>query len=174
MDNRLNHFLCLLLLCALAISCRHQAPQLPSNKGGNEANEKVKILLKMNTKLAQKEDSALNVYVQNHDKELQRNDLGFWYKIESNTDGAVLKEKDSCRFFLKITLLDGTVVSEETKSAVMGHKEMIVGLEEGLKLLHKGETARFLIPWYLAFGRKGNDSNLPPYTSICCKVKLFN
>ena len=85
----------------------------------------------------------------------------------------MLHDKDSCRFLLKLSLMDAQVVREEERSAVLGRKELLKGLEEGLKLMHKGERAMFIIPWYLAYGRKGNGAEVPPYTSICCQVDLY-
>ena len=163
----------LVFLSANFYSCGKQAPQLPSNKGERPESKEVKTLLKLNLTLAQREDSVVKVYVLKHDDQLVKSELGFWYHIQSAANGQQLKDKDSCQFRWKVSLLNGKVVRDETQSAVMGHKDMIKGLEEGLKLMHKGETARFVIPWYLAYGRKGDAVAIPPYTSICCQVTLF-
>lgn len=165
----------ILILAGLAFltgftSCKKQAPQLPSNKG-NVADENVTTLLNINQNLALKEDSILENYAR-QDPEFKRSELGFWYKIEKRTDRPILKEKDNCSFTCRLSLLDGKMLLEDEKNVIIGKKQLIVGLEEGLKLLHKGERATFIIPWYLAYGMKGDDGEIPPYTSLIYQVNL--
>jgi len=71
-------------------------------------------------------------------------------------------------------LLDGKKLEETVNRFVVGKKQMVVGLEEGLKLMHGGDSAAFIIPWYLGYGMKGNAPLIAPYTSIIYKIKLLN
>ena len=63
----------------------------------------------------------------------------------------------------------GFKLKEEIKTNKLNKKELPTGLEEGLKLMRKGESARIIIPWYLAYGMQGNEE-IPPYTSIIYDV----
>jgi len=168
--NRIPVLLALVFFCVFT-SCKKQAPQLPSNKG-DVVDENASTLLNINQNLAAKEDSILEEYT-GQDPEFKRSELGFWFKIEKRTDRPILKEKDNCSFTCRVSLLDGKLLQEDEKNVIIGKKQLIVGLEEGLKLLHKGESATFIIPWYLGYGMKGDDQEIPPYTSLIYQIKLI-
>jgi len=70
-------------------------------------------------------------------------------------------------------LINGKVIQEDEKQVIIGKKQVVTGLEEGLKLMHKGESATFIIPSYLGFGMKGNMPLVPPYTSLVYQIKLY-
>lgn len=161
-----------LILLALLISCAKHKPQLPSNKG-NVVDKSGAFLLEMNQRLTLKEDSILLKFVQKSDKGFKKNELGFWYAILQDTKKTKLQDKDFCTFDCKISLLNGKVLLTEVKQANIGKKELVQGLEEGLKLMRKGESATFVIPWYLAYGMKGNGKLIPPYTSLVYEVRLY-
>ncbi len=46
------------------------------------------------------------------------------------------------------------------------------GLDEGIQLLHKGEKAKFIIPYQLAFGEKGIPPSIPGKTDIIFDVEI--
>lgn len=163
------------VLCILMVGffgCRKPAPQLPSNKG-SEIDSTSFSLLALNRELAVKEDSVLKDFAEKTGIELTKTELGFWYIIKNESKGEYLKVKDNCRIRYKMMLLDGTLLEEKEIEFAIGKKEIIVGLEEGLKLLRKGDSATFIIPWYLAFGMKGNDTIVQPYTSLIYEVEVI-
>ncbi len=151
-------------------SCRKPLPQLPSNKG-NTVDENIAKMLSINKTLAAKEDIILYKFSKT-DTALKKNELGFWYKIDQTAAGKLIKDKDSCNFKCKLLLLNGQVVLEDQKQIVIGKKEIVMGLEEGLKLMHKGESATFIIPWYLGYGMKGSEPLVPPYSSLIFKINI--
>ena len=164
--------LLVLLLCIGISSCVKQAPQLPSNKG-NEPDNTEASLVKINKKLASREDIVVKKLADSQGS-FKKNELGFWYKIYNSGHGIAVKDSSICKVFSKLMLLNGKIVEEASNEFVIGKKQTIVGLEEGLKLMHRGDSATFIIPWYLAYGMKGNEPLVPPYTSIIYKIKLLN
>ena len=164
-----NRVFIFILFCSL-LSCVKQSPQLPSNKG-NTGDENGATLLLMNQKLALKEDSVLAKFVPKG-AGYKKSDLGFWYKIYQSNDGLCIKDKDKCQFAYQMTAIDGKMLEQTKKQIVIGQKQIVVGLEEGIKLLHKGDSATFIIPWYLGYGMKGNNPTVPPYTSLIYHVKV--
>ena len=161
----------ILLLCSGFFSCIKQAPQLPSNKG-IEIDHTEASLLKINHKLAIREDSILKDYAITIGS-FKKNDIGFWYNIYHLGNGKMIRDSSICKFSSKLLLLNGKMLESNLNQFVIGKKQMIVGLEEGLKLMHKGDSATFIIPWYLAYGMLGNEPLVPPYTSIIYKIKLL-
>ena len=171
--NNLNKSINLLLFCLLIISCNKQSPQLPSNKGVIIDKNAVSLLT-INQNLSKKEDALLEKISLQKDKAFKKSEIGFWYKIDHLGNGAKLKDSVICKISYKLMSLKGKVLQMDEKQIVIGKKQIIVGLEEGLKLMNKGDSATFIIPWYLAYGMKGNGPLIPPYTSIIYKLKVFN
>lgn len=168
----LRHFLIILIASSLFVSCTKTAPQLPANKG-NVVDKNIANLVEVNEKLAAKEDSILMKFATKTDAKFKKNEIGFWYKVDVQTNGELIKDKDICNLSCTSLTLDMKVIQTEKMQIVIGKKQLVVGLEEGLKLLHKGESATFVIPWYLAYGRNGKGSHIKPYTSIVYQIKLF-
>ncbi len=164
--------LLLSVICMTSVSCKKQAPQLPSNKG-IESNKNEESLLKINHRLAIKEDALIKKYAENNGS-FKKNDLGFWYKIISSGNGSAIKDSSVCQISSKLRLLNGKTLKVERKQFIIGKKQLVVGLEEGIKLMHKGDSAIFVIPWYLGFGMKGDKPLVPSYTSIIYEIKLSN
>jgi FKBP-type peptidyl-prolyl cis-trans isomerase len=151
-------------------SCKRQAPQLPSNKN-IPVDTAAASLLAINQDLTHKEDSLLEIYVKSKNETFKRSELGFWYKIAESGKGVKIEDKASCSFNYKLSILDGKEIENSKKTAIIGKKQLVIGLEEGLKLLHTGDSATFIIPWYLGYGMKGNE-NIPPYTSLRYEVRI--
>ena len=165
-------FLIILSAGCLFVSCTKTAPQLPANKG-NVVDKNISNLMEVNQKLAAKEDSILMIFATKADVKFKKSEIGFWYKVDVPTNGEPIKDKDFCNLSCTSLSLDMKVIQTEKMQIIIGKKQLVVGLEEGLKLLHKGESATFIIPWYLAYGRNGKGSHIKPYTSIVYQIKLF-
>ncbi|MDP4238778.1 MAG: FKBP-type peptidyl-prolyl cis-trans isomerase [Bacteroidota bacterium] len=171
--NKLHKPITWVMLCFLLVSCNKQSPQLPSNKG-IEIDENKVSLLAINQNLAKKEDRLLGRFALKKDKAFKRSAIGFWYKIDQLGNGSKIKDSVNCKFSCKLISLTGNILQSDEKRIVVGKKQVVSGLEEGLKLMNKGDSATFIIPWYLAYGMKGNEPLVPPYTSIIYAVKVFN
>ena len=164
-----------LIICLVGgfYSCRKQSPQLPSNKIEVD-NSEAKALLDINQNLTVKEDSLLEVFAKKQNKAYAKHELGFWYAIEQAGTGKKVGDKSICNFSYKLTLLTGNKIEEGRKQITIGKKEVVPGLEEGIKLLHYGDSATFIIPWYLGYGMKGNKPKVLPYTSVIYRIRLNN
>ena len=165
-----NTIIILFFFCSL-LSCTKQSPQLPSNKA-NSKNENGASLALINQNLAQKEDSILLIIAQK-DEAYKKSEFGFWYKIVEKSNGLKINDKDKCKFSYQMMLLDRKVIEKGVKQIVIGQKQIIVGLEEGIKLMRKGESASFIIPWYIAYGMNGNKKNVPPYKSVIYNIEML-
>lgn len=160
------------LLIAL-VSCRKTAPQLPANK--QDASDSVEVsMLKINQKLILHEDSMLADYISRSDSDFIKNNLGFWYKINTKTDGASMKEKSKCFVFYRVYSLENNLLLEKNDTIQIGKKQIINGIEEGVKLMKKGESATLILPWYEAYGMKGYEDKVKAYTSVKVYLRVLN
>lgn len=170
---RTKWFILVLCLSAGFVSCKKQAPQLPSNKIVVD-NSEAQTMLAINQNLTAKEDSLLQVFVDKKKQSFIKNELGFWYKIDKKGTGEKIMDKSVCSYSYNLHLINEESVKQGIVKTVIGKKEIVTGLEEGLKLLHYGDCATFIIPWYLAYGMNGNKPLIPPYTSVIYEIKLDN
>ncbi|HOL00746.1 MAG TPA: FKBP-type peptidyl-prolyl cis-trans isomerase [Paludibacteraceae bacterium] len=160
-------------LC-FVIACKKMPPQLPANKNVDDVQNTMSMM-EINHQLALREDSLLQVYVANlKDKSFRKTETGLWYKIEKTKQGKKIKNNDVCQFSYELFSLDDKLLEKnEQEIIVIGKKQTIKGLEEGLQLLRKGDNAIFIIPWYLAYGMKGKEPLIAPYVSVIYRVKVF-
>ncbi len=168
--NRIPVIFVVVLTIAL-MACTKPTPQIPANKG-NVIDENVATLLDINKTLTIKEDSILQKYVKNK-PDFKKNELGFWYKINYLNSNPLLNKNDAFSCRIELYLLNGKEVLTEEKELVLGKKQLVRGLEEGLKLMRRGESATFIIPWYLAYGMKGDENLIPPYTSLIYQIEIL-
>lgn len=52
--------------------------------------------------------------------------------------------------------------------------KMIPGFEEGLGMLGKGGKAKFIIPYFQAYGKAGRPGAIPPYSDLVFDVEIIN
>ncbi len=163
------HFL--LIIGFVGFSCTKPTPQIPSNKGINTDTVSTG-LIQLNKNLAKSEDSILNVLVNAKYPDFKKSKLGFWYKIEHKTSGKLIREKEICSVKYSLSTLNGNLLLNDNTNITIGKKEIISGIEEGLKLMNKGDNATIIIPWYLAYGLEGNKSEIKPYTSLIANISV--
>jgi FKBP-type peptidyl-prolyl cis-trans isomerase len=154
-------------------ACSKPLPQLPANKGV-EIDSAAVSLLTINKTLSLKEDHLLQQYVNTKTTGFQKNELGFWFKIDKRTTRPSLLSETKIHIDYQVYYINGKPIFTENKTIVLGKKQEVRGLEEGLRLMRAGEQATFIVPWYLAYGMKGLEKKIPPYTSVIFKVKVAN
>lgn len=160
-----------LILIILFFACNRPKPQLPANKINTVDSSEI-ALMNANEKLISFEDSVLTLYVNKIDSTFIKNDLGFWYKINTKTSRKALKLNDNCTITYSVYTLDNQKLFHKTEKIVIGKKQLIFGLEELIKLMHLGESASLILPWYLAYGLKGDGKSIQPYTSLKLYVDI--
>jgi FKBP-type peptidyl-prolyl cis-trans isomerase len=151
-------------------SCKKPLPQLPANKG-IETDTTSGALLKINNALIEREDSTIRVFAKSKGF-FQKNELGFWFRIYRTGRDKVIQDSVKCTFEFKLENLSGKLIQSGINQIVVGRKQIIIGLEEGIKLMHKGDSAIFIIPTYLRYRVKGSESLIEPNTSVLCHLKV--
>lgn len=154
-------------------SCSKPSPQLPANKANN-SDSLTNNLIKLNEELIENEDSLINELVNRKYADFNKSNLGFWYKLKSKPVGDFLKNNDICSVNYNIYTLEEDLIFSKKETITIGKKEIITGIEECLKLMNRGDEATIIIPWYLAYGLKGNNAEIGPYTSIIVRICVIN
>ena len=101
---------------------------------------------------------------------------GLWIVIEEPGDGRAVEEGSRVTYTFTSTLLDGTPCYEATerepKQVVIGKGGIESGVEEGLRHMHQGAIAIFLIPPHLAHGNFGDRDKIPGNSVLIYRVVI--
>lgn len=104
---------------------------------------------------------------------------GMYYMKLTEGVGAAL---DSARvvlinykgYFLNGRCFDSNYESQPFEYILGAEEQLIKGLEIGVRRMHEGEKAKFIIPSHLAFGSSGSSSGIvPPFTTVIYEVELL-
>lgn len=77
--------------------------------------------------------------------------------------------------FLNGTVFDSVSAREPLEFSAGSEMQLIKGLEWAIKNMKKGESAKIILPSYLAFGEKGAvNGRVPPYTPVVYEIKILN
>ena len=158
-----------------------------SNDGKNEDTKepysKVKSenqegSIKINGDMIQVNRDVIEKYIKRHKWEMQETETGLYYMIYTQSDGIEVKSGDIVEFSFKTSLMNGDVLYD---SDATGNRKMKIdmnqeesGLNEGLKLMKKGEKAYFILPPHLAFGVAGDSYKIPPYAVLVYDIEIVD
>lgn len=134
--------------------------------------------IKINGDMIQVNRDVIEKYIKRHKWEMQETETGLYYMIYAQTNGIEIKSGDIVEFSFKTSLMNGDVLYD---SDATGNRKMKVdmnqeesGLNEGLKLMKKGEKAYFILPPHLAFGVAGDSYKIPPYAVLVYDIEIVD
>ena len=117
-------------------------------------------------------------YIARHNWEMTETESGLLYMIYAKTSDTEVKSGDIVEFSFKTSLLNGDVLYD---SDATGNRKMTIdrnqeesGLNEGLKLMKKGEKAYFILQPHLAFGVAGDSYKIPPYSVLVYDIEVVD
>ncbi len=168
----LTHIICIILfLGLLSASCDRNTPrQLPKNYTEDE-------LFDAHKRKVGEETRFIDAFVIRKGWNMEKTSTGIRYEIYAKGDGDSAEYDMIATVAYQAFLLDSTLVDrtdpEEVRQYRIGHDDLVTGLHEALTLMHVGDSARFVIPSYLAFGLTGNQSNIPPNSALYYEITLL-
>lgn len=161
----MNRIFYIIIAFVFLVSCSKTEPRKPiKRKTGSFMKESID----RNKKLNKLEEDILQVKIQNDSlNTYYTSPNGFWYFYNKRDS---LKTKlpvkgDEVIFSYEIkTLNDSILFSRQElgdKRYLVDKEELITGLQDGIKLMHKDEIITFLFPSHKAFGYTGNERVYP-------------
>ncbi len=105
---------------------------------------------------------------------------GFWYtyKIQNTLDSLTPKRGDVAIFDYEIKDLKGKIIYSEaelkSQTYLVDKQNIMTGLREGIKLMHKTEKVVFLFPSHAAYGYHGDNKKIGTNQPLICTVKLHS
>jgi peptidylprolyl isomerase len=77
-------------------------------------------------------------------------------------------------YFKDGKMFDSSVERGQPFSLKVGVGQVIQGWDEGIALLHKGEKAKFIIPYQLAYGEEGRPPVIPAKSDLIFDVEIMD
>lgn len=159
--------------CLLSASCKHEVemPEITSKAASGEA------LISVNRDIVRNEGTDIRLLMQRYGWNMQTSESGVYYEITRKGSGPLLKKGDAVQLKYTLSLLDGSrVYSSERdgiKTVVIERSDEIVGLQEALKLMHRGDKARLIVPSHLAYGSLGDGDRIPGFSPIIYTIEIL-
>ena len=110
---------------------------------------------------------------------MKKTESGLFYNITKEGTGLSPSKGSKVSVHYKGSLIDGSVFDSsyqrnEPIEFSVGIGQVIQGWDEGIMLLKKGASARFVIPSDLGYGAQGAGANIPPNSTLIFDVELID
>jgi FKBP-type peptidyl-prolyl cis-trans isomerase len=167
----------LITSCILLASCGNKQEE-PVKEEIDESKLKQELLNVQKPSLVQEKDD-IDSYLKQHQLQMQITRTGLRYLIQkANPKGTPIRTMDVVTVKYKVSLLDGTVCYSSDKKGPKSFKvdfdNVEDGLHEGIKLMHDGEKAIFLLPSHLAHGLTGDNNRIPPKSPVLYEIEVLS
>ena len=134
-----------------------------------------------NKKLNASEEDQINAIIKSNPKvKYMASTKGYWYTyvIQNTIDTLTPKKGDVAFFEYEIKDLKGNIIYSEVElrpqTYLVDKQNIMTGLREGIKLMHKNEKATFLFPSHIAYGYHGDNKKIGTNQPLLCTVTLHN
>lgn len=163
----------------LVFSCKqHQEARRPISQASGTFMKKS---AERNKKLNATEEGQIEALIKSNPKiKYLASTKGYWYTyMTQNIQDTLTPKKGDVAFFdYEIKDLKGNVIYSELElrpqTYAVDKQNIMTGLREGIKLMHKNEKVVFLFPSHIAFGYHGDDKKIGTNQPLMCTVTLHN
>ncbi len=134
-----------------------------------------------NKKLVANEEDVIKKIIKSNPKvKYYATPKGYWfYYDEKNTDETVAPRKGDIAYFnMEVKDIKGNVIYSESdlgpQTYYVDKQDIMMGLRDGIKRMHKNETVTFLFPSHMAYGYHGDNKKIGTNESLIVTVTLRN
>ena len=173
MKKYCKYLIMLLLVSFLSCEEKPQEPSVPVSK-----TEMKNSMETANRYLLNEEEEDIANYIKRHGLGMTSTGTGLRYQIlKRGSEKKIEKgEKVSLEYELGSIAGDLFYSSEKdgVKSFVVGEGGVETGLDEAMTYLHRGDEAKLIIPFHLAYGLHGDDNRIPEYATLVYTIKVID
>jgi gliding motility-associated peptidyl-prolyl isomerase len=163
----------------VASSCKqHQEARRPISQASGSF---MKRSVERNKKLITGEEGQIDSIIKSNPKmKYLASKKGYWYtyEIQNKLDTLTPKKGDVAFFDYEIKDLKGNVIYSELElrpqTYLVDKQNIMMGLRDGIKLMHKNEKVNFLFPSHMGFGFHGDNKKIGTNQPLLCSVTLHN
>ena len=164
---------------SVASSCKqHQEARRPISQASGSF---MKRSVERNKKLIIGEEGQIDSIIKSNPKiKYLASKKGYWYtyEIQNKLDTLTPKKGDVAFFDYEIKDLKGNVIYSELElrpqTYLVDKQNIMMGLRDGIKLMHKNEKVNFLFPSHIGFGFHGDNKKIGANQPLLCTVTLHN
>ena len=134
-----------------------------------------------NKKLIASEEGRIDSLIKSNPKiKYLASTKGYWYTyITANTIDTLTPKKGDVAFFdYEIKDLQGRIIYSEVElkpqTYAVDKQNIMTGVREGIKIMHKNEKITFLFPSHIAYGYHGDTKKIGTNQPLLCTVSLHN
>lgn len=178
----MNHpkpLLILLLLTLLITSCKQpqEARRPISQASGSFMKQSISRNKKM---IAGEEEQIMKVIKSDPSKKYIASKKGYWYYYETRNlaDSLSPKKGDVALFDYEVKDLNGAIIysQQELQPQVyyVDKQEIMMGLRDGIKLMHKKEKVHFLFTSHMGYGYHGDNNKIGTNQPLYCTLTLHD
>lgn len=162
--------------CALLLSaCAPQAPQQPSRRTREapKVDSAQLALMELNQQLTFTANEQLAELAMAQEDAYALYEAGVWMHITDagDPDSPFPQPGEERVVVMRTYDLGGTLRMDTEGTYRIGKHELPEGVDRNIGELHNGGKARMLVPWYSAYGIKGN-SEIEPYENVIIEIEL--
>ncbi|NRS89187.1 gliding motility-associated peptidyl-prolyl isomerase [Flavobacterium sp. 7E] len=166
-----------ILLVLIVSSCKqHQEARRPISHSSGAFMKKSII---RNKKLVASEEDLIKEVIKNNPQVTYLSSAkGYWYSYDTkNTlDTLTPKKGDVAYFDYEIKDLHGNVIYSDLElrpqTYYVDKQEIMMGLRDAIKLMHKTEKVNFLFPSHMGYGYHGDDKKIGTNQPLIVTVTL--
>jgi gliding motility-associated peptidyl-prolyl isomerase len=167
------------LIPILVSSCKqHQEARRPVSQASGSFMKKS---VERNKKLIASEEGQIDALIKSNPKiKYIASTKGYWYTYvtQNKLDTLTPKKGDVAFFDYEIKDLKGKIIYSQVElkpqTYAVDKQNIMTGLREGIKLMHKNEKVIFLFPSHIAYGFHGDDKKIGTNQPLLCTVTLHN
>ena len=167
------------LVTILVSSCKqHQEARRPVSQASGSFMKKS---VERNKKLIAGEEGQIDALIKSNPKiKYIASSKGYWYTylIQNKLDTLTPKKGDVAFFDYEVKDLKGNIIYSEVELSpqtyLVDKQNIMTGLREGIKLMHKKEKVIFLFPSHIGYGYHGDDKKIGTNQPLLCTVTLHN
>ncbi len=166
-----------IIISALILISACKGAEQKEDNSEQEKRKYKETMIEVNKHLVQKNIELIKKYTERRKWETTTTKTGLWYRIYEKGKGKQITEYSKVKCSYTIHLLDGTlcyeIKEEKPKEIILGKTIIEIGLKEGLKLLHEGDKANFIMPPHIAYGIQGDNKKIPMSAIIVYDIKII-
>jgi gliding motility-associated peptidyl-prolyl isomerase len=176
---KLIHIALPIILIALVSGCKQ--PQEARRPISQTSGSFMKKSVARNKKLVASEEDQIKAIIKKDTAETYLSSTkGYWYAyIEQNEIDTLTPKKGDVAFFdYEIKDLNQNIIYSELELRPQVYRvdkqEIMMGLRDGIKLMHRNEKVKFLFPSHMGFGYHGDNKKIGINQPLLCTVTLRN
>ena len=173
MKTLCKYLILMLLLVSFSCDEKNPKPSQPVTKGEMKSS-----IEKANRYLLNEEAEDIENYVKRHGLNMTTTGTGLRYQILKQGSEQKIEKGDRVTLEYELHSIAGDLIysseNDGIKRFVVGEGGVESGLDEAMTYLHRGDVAKLIIPFHLAYGLHGDDNRIPEYATLVYTIKIID